>query len=80
MEFGSSIEITSDGHISWYIEGEGGTGTYSLSGDILSADMTNDFDQCCMKLEFTAEKTDDGTFLYTEYKGLLLCWRRARAK
>ena len=80
MEFGSSMEITSDGHISWYIGAEGGTGTYSLSGDILSADMTNDFDQSSMKLEFTAEKTDDGTFLYTEYKGLLLCWRRARAK
>ena len=80
MEFGSSMEITSDDHISWYIGADGGTGTYSLSGDILSADMTNDFDQSSMKLEFTAEKTDDGTFLYTEYKGLLLCWRRARAK
>ena len=80
MEFGNSMEITSDGHISWYIGADGGTGTYSLSGDILSADMTNDFDQSSMKLEFTAEKTDDGTFLYTEYKGLLLCWRRARAK
>lgn len=71
MEFGNSMEITSDGHISWYIGADGGTGTYSLSGDILSADMTNDFDQSFMKMEFTAEKTDDGTFLYTEYKGLL---------
>ena len=74
MEFGNSMEITSDGHISWYIGADGGTGTYSLSGDILSADMTNDFDQSSIKMEFTAEKTDDGTFLYTEYKGLLLCW------
>ena len=74
IEFGSSMEITSDGHISWYIGADGGTGTYSLSGDILSADMTNDFDQSSMKMEFTAEKTEEGTFLYTEYKGLLLCW------
>ena len=66
MEFGSSMEITSDGHISWYIGADGGTGTYSLSGDILSADMTNDFDQSSMKMEFTAEKTEGGTFLYTE--------------
>ena len=80
MEFGNSMEITSDGHISWYIGADGGTGTYSLSGDIVSVDMTNDFNQSSMKMEFTAEKTDDGTFLYTEYKGLLLCWRRARAK
>ena len=80
MEFGSSMEITSDGHISWYIGAEGGTGTYSLSGDILSADMTNDFDQSSMKMEFTAEKTDDGTFLYTEYKGLLLCWSQGEGE
>ena len=74
MEFGSSMEITSDGHISWYIGADGGTGTYSLSGDILSADMTNDFDQSSMKMEFTAEKSGSVLFLYTEYKGLLLCW------
>ena len=80
MEFGSSMEITSDGHISWYIGADGGTGTYSLSGDILSADMTNDFDQSSMKMEFTAEKTDDGTFLYTEYKGLLLCWSQGEGE
>lgn len=80
MEFGSSMEITSDGHISWYIGADGGTGTYSLSGDILSADMTNDFDQSSMKMEFTAGKTDDGTFLYTEYKGLLLCWSQGEGE
>lgn len=80
MEFGSSMEITSDGHISWYIGADGGTGTYSLSGDILSADMTNDFDESSMKMEFTAEKTDDGTFLYTEYKGLLLCWSQGEGE
>ena len=80
MEFGNSMEITSDGHISWYIGADGGTGTYSLSGDILSADMTNDFDQSFMKMEFTAEKTDDGTFLYTEYKGLLLCWSQGEGE
>ena len=80
MEFGNSMEITSDGHISWYIGADGGTGTYSLSGDILSADMTNDFDQSSMKMEFTAEKTDDGTFLYTEYKGLLLSWSQGEGE
>ena len=73
-EFGSSMEITSDGHISWYIGEDGGIGTYSLSGNILSADMTNDFEGSPMKMEFTAEKTDGVLFLYTEYKGLLLCW------
>ena len=80
IEFGSSMDKTSDGHISWYIGADGGTGTYSLSGDILSADMTNDFDQSSMKMEFTAEKTEGGTFLYTEYKGLLLCWSQGEGE
>ena len=80
MEFGSSMEITSDGHISWHIGADGGIGTYSLSGNILSADMTNDFEGSPMKMEFTAEKTDGVLFLYTEYKGLLLCWSQGEGE
>ena len=80
MEFGSSMEITSDGHISCYIGADGGIGTYSLSGNILSADMTNDFEGSSMKMEFTAEKTDGVLFLYTEYKGLLLCWSQGEGE
>ena len=79
MEFGNSLEITGDGHISWYIGAEGGSGTYSLSGNILSADMTNDVGGSAMKMEFTAEKTDGVIFLYTEYKGLLLCWSQGES-
>ena len=80
MEFGSSMEITSDGHISWYIGADGGTGTYSLSKNVLSTDMTNDFDGTSMKMEFTAEETGGVTFLYTEYKGLLLCWSQGEGE
>ena len=80
MEFGSSMEITSDGHISCYIGADGGIGTYSLSGNILSADMTNDFEGSSMKMEFTAEKTDGVLFLYTECKGLLLCWSQGEGE
>ena len=64
MEFGSGMEITSDGHISWHIGADGGTGTYSLSGNILYADMTNDSEGSSMKMEFTAEKTDGVLFLH----------------
>ena len=79
-EFGSSMEIRSDGHISWYIGADGGIGIYSLSGNILSADMTNDFEGSPMKMEFTVEKTDGVLFLYTEYKGLLLCWSQGEGE
>ena len=80
MEFGSSMEITSDGHISWHIGADGGTGIYSLSGNILYADMTNDFEGSSMKMEFAAEKTDGVLFMHTEYKGLLLCWSQGEGE
>ena len=80
MEFGSGMEITSDGHISWHIGADGGTGTYSLSDNALSADMTNDFDGSPMKMKFAAEKADSVLFLYTEYKGLLLCWSQGEGE
>ena len=80
LEFGSSMEITSDGHISWYIGADGGTGTYTLNENVLSADMTNDFDGSAMEMEFTAEETDGVTCLYTEYKGLLLSWSQGEGE
>ena len=80
IEFGRSMEITSDGHISWHIGADGGIGAYSLSGNILYADMTKDFEGSSMKMEFTAEKTDGVLFLRTEYKGLLLCWSRGEGE
>ena len=70
----------SDGHISWYIGADGGTGTYTLNENVLSADMTNDFDGSAMEMEFTAEETDGVTCLYTEYKGLLLCWSQGEGE
>ena len=69
-----------DGHISWYIGADGGTGTYTLNENVLSADMTNDFDGSAMEMEFTAEETDGVTCLYTEYKGLLLCWSQGEGE
>ena len=59
---------------------DGGTGTYTLNENVLSADMTNDFDGSAMEMEFTAEETDGVTCLYTEYKGLLLCWSQGEGE
>ena len=74
MEFGNSMKITSDGNISWYIGADGGSGTYILNGNVLSADMTNDFDGTAMTLEFTVEEKNDQLVLNMEYKNLRLYW------
>lgn len=74
MEFGSSMEIRSDGRMSWYIGAEGGAGAYSLSGSMLRAELTNALDGSAMTMDFTAEQRDGQLFLTTQYKKLTLCW------
>lgn len=41
-ELGASMEIRSDGQISWYIGAEGGSGTYTQEADVLTVNMTGD--------------------------------------
>ncbi|MBR0160365.1 MAG: hypothetical protein IJQ02_03595 [Oscillospiraceae bacterium] len=43
-EFGSSMEIRSDGRISWYIGADGAMGTYAIEGNTLTADVTGELD------------------------------------
>ncbi|MBO5278529.1 MAG: hypothetical protein J6B06_03435 [Lachnospiraceae bacterium] len=80
MEFGSSMEITSDGRISWYIGADGGSGIYSLSRNVLHAEMTNDFDNTAMTVEFTAEKKDGQLLLVMDYKNMYLYWSQGEGE
>ena len=41
-ELGASMEIGSDGQISWYIGAQGGSGTYTQEPDALTVNMTGD--------------------------------------
>ncbi len=43
-EFGSGMEIRSDGRISWYIGADGAIGTYIIEGSTLTADVTGELD------------------------------------
>lgn len=74
MEFGSSMEIRSDGRMSWYIGAEGGAGTCTLSGSVLRAELVSALDGSAMTMDFTAEQRDGRLFLTTRYKDLPLCW------
>lgn len=74
MEFGSVMEIRSNGNLSWYIGAEGGIGTYTLQGDTLHAELTNTMDNAPLSLDFTARKDGDQLLLTTVYRDLPLCW------
>lgn len=72
MDFGSSMEITGEGKISWYIGADSGTGTYTLDESHLLTGMTNDFDGTDMPIELTAEKEGDQLRLTLDYNDLTL--------
>ncbi len=74
MEFGSSMEIRSDGRISWYVGAAGVRGTYTLSGDILRAEMIDDADNTSLTVELTARQKDGRLVLEMEYQNVRLCW------
>ena len=74
MEFGSSMEIRSDGRISWYVGAAGVRGTYALSGDMLRAEMIDDADNTSLTVELTARQKDGRLVLEMEYQNVRLCW------
>ena len=74
MEFGSGMDIGSDGTISWYIGADGASGTYSCSGAVLHAELTSDLDHTAITIDLTAEEKDGQLRLTMEYQGLVLCW------
>lgn len=74
MEFGSSMEIRSDGRISWYVGAAGVRGTYTLSGDMLRAEMIDDADNTSLTVELTARQKDGRLVLEMEYQNVRLCW------
>lgn len=75
MEFGSTMEIRSNGAIAWYIGADGGVGTYTMDGNVLHCELTNALDGSAMTMDFAAEKENGQLFLTTVYRELELRWR-----
>ena len=80
MESGSSMEITGDGNISWYIGAEGGSGTYTLDGDILRAETNSDLDGSAITLELRAERTGGELSLVMDVESLSLRWSQGEGE
>ena len=51
-EWGASMEIRSNGQMSWYIGAEGWHGTYTVEDGVIRAQMTSDLDQSARLWEF----------------------------
>lgn len=75
MEYGSAMEIRSDGAIAWGIGADGAVGIYTMEDNVLHCEMMNVVDDSIMTMEFTARKQDGQLFLTTVYRDIELRWR-----
>lgn len=65
-EWGASMEIRSSGQMCWYIGAVGGSGTYTIDGDILHAELMDSLEQKEMSMDFHITGTDELTMTYAD--------------
>lgn len=73
-EFGASMEIKSNGQMSWYIGAAGGVGTYTQEGETLHADLLSDVEQKDMPMDFNIVVKDETAMLEMEYQDMTVYW------
>lgn len=83
-EWGASMEIRSDGKISWYIGAVGGSGTYAVDGDTLTAVLqqaTKDAASAPQDwtVDFKGITVDRSTLLAMNYGETTALWSRGEA-
>ena len=73
-EWGASMEIRSDGQMSWYIGSAGGCGTYTVEVDLLHAELVNDMDQKDMAIDFRILVENEKAVLEMDYQDMTIYW------
>ncbi|MDD6050840.1 MAG: hypothetical protein PUC00_06155 [Clostridiales bacterium] len=74
-EFGASMEIRSNGQMSWYIGAEGWYGAYTVEGDKLHAQLTADSGQTTRLWELQLTAEDGVAMLAMPYGDMTITWR-----
>lgn len=70
-EFGSGMEIRSDGRISWYVGADGAMGTYIIEGGTLTADVTGELDGVAYRITLRQPEQEK---LVMTFKDIELVW------
>ena len=65
-EWGASMEIRSNGQMSWYIGAVGGSGTYTVEGDVLHAELTDSMEQKEVIMDFLIVGKDAIKMTYSD--------------
>lgn len=73
-EWGASMELRSDGQMSWYIGAESWHGTYAADGETLHAELDSELEERTLPLDFHIAIENEAAILETDYEGMPLYW------
>ena len=73
-EWGASMEIRSNGQMSWYIGAEGWHGTYTLEDGVIHAQLTSDLEQTSQLWDFRISAQHGVAELEMDYQDMTIYW------
>ena len=73
-EWGASMEIRSDGQMSWYIGAEGWHGTYTVEDGVIHAQLTSDLEQSARLWDFRITAENEVAELEMDYENMTIYW------
>ncbi|MGM9603206.1 MAG: hypothetical protein ACI3W5_16670 [Faecousia sp.] len=73
-EWGASMEIRSDGQMSWYIGAEGWHGTYTMEDGAIHAQLVSDLEQSAQLWDFRITEEKGAAELEMDYQDMTIYW------
>ena len=73
-EWGASMELRSDGQMSWYIGAEGWHGTYTVEDGMVHAWLTSDLEQSTQLWDIRITAGNDAAELEMDYEDMIIYW------
>lgn len=73
-EWGASMELRSDGQMSWYIGAEGWHGTFTVDGETLHAVVDSELEKLTRPWDLHIATENEAAILEMEYEGMTLYW------
>ena len=73
-EWGASMELRSNGQMSWYIGAEGWHGTYTLEDGVVHAQLTSDLEQATQLWDFRVVAENETAELEMDYQDMTIYW------
>ena len=69
-EWGASMEIRSNGQMSWYIGAESWHGTYTVENGVIHAQLTSDLEQSTQSWDFRITAEEEAAVLEMDYQDI----------